>query len=126
MRWIEVKIVFDHPDKDLAVDLISDVFYDFGLQGVVVEDPRIEPEEGWPQDIIGRPDHHTVIGYFPEDSRIENRRRILEEKLAHFKEKLDLIYRIESDQDNVNGFLTGSNSDEFLCRMRRSVRNQCP
>ncbi len=94
MKWIEVKIVFDHPDKDLAVDLISDVFYDFGLQGVVVEDPRIEPEEGWPEDIIGRPDHHTVIGYFPEDSRIENRRRILEEKLVQFKEKLGLIYRI--------------------------------
>jgi ribosomal protein L11 methyltransferase len=94
MKWIEAKIVFDHPDKDLAIDLISDVFYDFGLQGVVVEDPRIEPEEGWPEGSIGRPDHHTVIGYFPEDSRIENRRRILEEKLAHFKEKIGLIYRI--------------------------------
>ena len=47
MKWIEVKIVLDYPDKDLAIDLISDVFYDFGVQGVVVEDPRIEPEEGW-------------------------------------------------------------------------------
>ena len=39
MKWIEAKIVFDHADNDLAVDLISDIFYDFGLQGVVVEDP---------------------------------------------------------------------------------------
>ena len=94
MKWIETKIVFDHPDKDLAVDLISDVFYDFGLQGVVVEDPRIEPEEGWSEDIIGRPDHYTVTGYFPDDNRIEKRCKILEEKLQQFKEKLDLIYKV--------------------------------
>jgi ribosomal protein L11 methyltransferase len=94
MKWIEVKIAFDHPDKDLAVDLISDVFYDFGLQGVVVEDPRIEPEEGWPEDVIGRPDHYTVTGYFPADNRIEKRCRILEKKLVNFKMKLGLIYRI--------------------------------
>ena len=81
MKWIETKIVFDHPDKDLAVDLISDVFYDFGLQGVVVEDPRIEPEEGWAEDVIGRPDHYTVTGYFPDDNRIEKRCKILKEKL---------------------------------------------
>ena len=94
MKWIETKIVFDHPDKDLAVDLISDLFYDFGLQGVVVEDPRIEPEEGWPEDVIGRPDHYTVIGYFSDDNRIEKRCKILEEKLLQFKEKLGLIYRV--------------------------------
>ncbi len=94
MKWIEVKIVFDYPDKDLAVDLISDVFYDFGLQGVVVEDPRIEPEEGWPEDAVGRSDHHTVTGYFPDDKRLEKRCKILEEKLLQFKVKLSLVYRI--------------------------------
>ena len=94
MKWIEVKIVFDYPDKDLAVDLISDVFYDFGLQGVVVEDPRIEPEEGWPEDAVGRPDHHTVTGYLPDDNRIEQRCKILEEKLLQFKVKPGLVYRM--------------------------------
>jgi len=46
MKWIEAKVVFDHPDKDLACDLISDVFYNLDLKGVVVEDPDLEPEEG--------------------------------------------------------------------------------
>jgi ribosomal protein L11 methyltransferase len=94
MQWIEAKIIFDYPDKDLAVDLISDVFYDFGLQGVIVEDPRIEPAEGWPEDVIGRPNQYTVTGYFPADKQIEKRCCALEKKLAHFKEKLDLVYRI--------------------------------
>ena len=94
MKWIEAKIAFDHPDKDLAVDLISEVFYDFGLQGVVVDDPRIEPEEGWAEDVIGRPAHHAVNGYFPNDKRFEKRCKILEKKLLQFKEQLGLIYRI--------------------------------
>ena len=94
MKWIETKIVFDHPEKDLAVDLISDVFYDFGLQGVVVDDPRIEPEEGCPEDVICRPAHHAVSGYFPNDKRFEKRCKILEKKLLQVKEQLGLIYRI--------------------------------
>ena len=40
MKWIEAKIVFDHTDNVLATDLISNVFYDLGLQGVVVN--RVE------------------------------------------------------------------------------------
>jgi ribosomal protein L11 methyltransferase len=94
MKWIETRIIFEHQDKDLAVDLISDIFYDFGLQGVVVEDPRIEPQEGWPADTSGRPDYYTVIGYFPADDRIEKRCGILERKLGSIKEKLGLIYTI--------------------------------
>ncbi len=94
MKWIETKIAFDHPDTDLAVDLISDLFYDFGLQGVVVDDPRIEPAEGWSEDVIGRPAYHAVSGYFPNDERFEKRCKILEKKLMQFKERLGLIYRI--------------------------------
>jgi ribosomal protein L11 methyltransferase len=94
MKWIEAKIIFDHQDKDLASDLISDIFYDFGLQGVVVEDPRIEPQDGWPEDAIGRPDYYTIIGYLPDDDRIEKRCGILERKLGSIREKLGLIYRI--------------------------------
>ena len=99
MKWIETKIIFDHPerylvDKDLAVDLISEVFYDFGLQGVVVEDPRIEPEEGCLKNDIVRPAHHTVTGYLPDDYRLEKRCKILEEKLLQLKDQLGLIYKM--------------------------------
>ena len=71
MKWIEAKVVFDQAgkdpaDKDLAVDLISDIFYDFGLQGVVVEDPDIDPEEeDWAEDAIGRAVCNAVTAYLP-------------------------------------------------------------
>jgi len=45
MKWIEVKVIFDCTTKELATDLISNIFYDLGLKGVVVEDPDIKPVE---------------------------------------------------------------------------------
>jgi ribosomal protein L11 methyltransferase len=94
MKWIEAKVIFDHPDMDLAADLIADVFYNFGLQGVVVEDPDLEPEEDWAEDAIGRPARHAVIGYFHEDSQAEERCKTLEQKLSQLKENQGFFYRI--------------------------------
>ncbi|MCP4623985.1 MAG: 50S ribosomal protein L11 methyltransferase [bacterium] len=94
MKWIEAKVIFDHPDMDLAADLIADVFYDIGLQGVVVEDPDLEPEEDWAEDTIGRPTTHAVIGYFHEDSQAEERCKTLEQKLSQLKENQGFFYRI--------------------------------
>ena len=93
MKWIEAKIVFDHTDRDLAADLIADVFYDFGLQGVVVNDPNLEPVEDWAEDAIGRPEHHAITGYIHQDGQAEIRCQILETKLAQFKISHNLIYR---------------------------------
>jgi len=99
MKWIEAKVVFDQSGKDpaateLAVDLISDIFYEFGLQGVVVEDPDIDPEEDWAEDAIGRAGCHAVTAYLPEDSQTEQRCRILEEKLSLLSRRPGLISRI--------------------------------
>jgi len=99
MKWIKAKVVFDQPgnlpaDNDLAVDLISDIFYDFGLQGVVVEDPAIEPVEDWAEDAIGRAEQNAVVAYLPEDSRLETRCRTLEKKLSFLKERTGLISRV--------------------------------
>jgi ribosomal protein L11 methyltransferase len=99
MKWIEAKVVFDQAgkdpvDKDLAVDLISDIFYEFGLQGVVVEDPDIDSEEDWAEDAIGRAVCNAVTAYLPEDSQTEKRCLILGEKLSQLGERAGLISRI--------------------------------
>ena len=94
MKYIEAKVVFDHPDKELASDLVSDVFYDFGLQGVVVEDPDRDPVVDWAEDAIARPSHHAVIGYLPLNRSTEARCQTLEEKLARLKREIQLIYGV--------------------------------
>jgi ribosomal protein L11 methyltransferase len=103
MKWIEAKISFDHTDINLIADLISNVFYDLGLQGVVVDDPGLEPEEDWAEDAAGRPNRHAVTGYFSKDSKVDKRCKTLEARLNRLKYKLGLFYRISykelDDQD---------------------------
>lgn len=94
MKWIEAKVIFDHQDDALAADLISDLFYDFGLQGVVVDDPDLAPEEDWAEDAIGRPTQYAITGYFHKDGQAGERCETLEEKLTRLKEKLGFFYRI--------------------------------
>ncbi len=85
MNWIEAKIVFDSSDPLFIMDLISNIFYDFGLQGVVIEAPE-EAEE--------KPKHYAVIGYIPEDKAIDTRCRILESELSRLKQELGVHYKI--------------------------------
>lgn len=99
MQWIEVKVTFDQTgevpaDKDLAVDLISDIFYEFDLQGVVVEDPALDPGGDWAEDAVGRPDCHAVTAYLPEDSQAETRCRTLESKLAKLQKQSGIVSRV--------------------------------
>lgn len=103
MKWIEAKVIFDHQDGALAADLISNLFYDFGLQGVVVDDPDLEPEEDWAEDAVGRPSIFAITGYFHKDGQAEERCKKLAEKLIRLKERLGFFYRIHykelDDQD---------------------------
>jgi ribosomal protein L11 methyltransferase len=94
MRWIEAKVVFDAEDKHLAGELISNLFFEFDLQGVAEEDPTVEPTEGWAEDSIGRPHRHAVVGYFPKDRRVKKRCRVLEKRLALLKENSAILCRV--------------------------------
>ena len=80
MKWIEVKIFFDSEDKRLAVDLISNIFYERGLLGVVIEEPGDETSKDWGKEAI-KHEHHAVIGYFQKNESFKNPFKIIEEKL---------------------------------------------
>jgi ribosomal protein L11 methyltransferase len=94
MKWIEAKVVFDAEDIHLAVELISNLFFEFDLQGVAEEDPTVEPSDGWAEDSIGCPDRHAVVGYFPKDRKIKKRCKVLEKRLALLKENSAVLYRV--------------------------------
>ncbi len=94
MKWIEAKVVFDAEDNHLAGEVISNLFFEFDLQGVAEEDPTIEPKEGWAEDSIGRPKRHAVVGYFPKDSKVKKRCQVLENRLALLKANSPVLYRV--------------------------------
>jgi ribosomal protein L11 methyltransferase len=98
MKYIEARVTFDHPDAGLAADLVAGVFFDFDLQGVVVEDPGMEPVEEWAEDAVARPSAHAVIGYLPGDERLDRRRAQLVDEIARMGNHLGLVYRISYRQ----------------------------
>jgi len=98
MNYIEARVTFDHPDPQLAGDLIAGVFFNFDLQGVVVEDPGLEPEEEWAEDAVAKPAAHAVVGYLPEDQRLDSRRSELEAEVARLGNHIGLIYRLSYRQ----------------------------
>jgi ribosomal protein L11 methyltransferase len=103
MNYIEARVTFDHPDPQLAADLIAGAFFDFELQGVVVEDPQLEPEEEWAEDAVARPAAHAVIGYLPEDERLDTRRSKLEAEIGRLGNHIGMVYRLsyrEVDEQN--------------------------
>jgi ribosomal protein L11 methyltransferase len=94
MRWNEIKITFQGSDPALAVELISDLFYDLGVKGVVVDDPLLSPQEGWASDALPLPQQPAVTGYLPQDDELEPRRRQLEQALIALAERERLDYSI--------------------------------
>ena len=102
MKWIETKVIFDSKDKQLAVDLISNLFYDLDLKGVVIETPELESLEDWGSDAI-MPEEYAVIGYLPCDDKLEKSRKFVEENLSRLEKtngiECKIIYSDMNEED---------------------------
>jgi ribosomal protein L11 methyltransferase len=94
MQWIEARVVFESSDSETAISLISDIFYDFSLQGVVVETPDVDPGVDWAENDFTRPSDHAVIGYFPKNDQLTDRCRILEARLRNLNQTINLTYKV--------------------------------
>jgi ribosomal protein L11 methyltransferase len=93
IKWIQVTVIFDSEDKQLAIDLIADIFYEQGITGLVVEEPDMEHPEDWGKDAI-TPDHYSVIGYLLHDEQSEKQLKIIEKNLARLEKKNGIICKI--------------------------------
>jgi ribosomal protein L11 methyltransferase len=96
MEWIEAKVDFDAEATVAAEELIADVFYRFGVKGVVVEDPLLEPPPG--ADVVAqdslRPTVNAVSGYFPAAAFDQARRQEFERALKALQHQLTMRQRI--------------------------------
>lgn len=99
-EWVEIKVFFNSDNPHLVADLIADVFYGFRLKGVVVDDPELEPEEGWGSDAVRRPEQHAVTGYFPmTDGALENS-RLLENKIKQLGKDIGFTFGLDIGRIN--------------------------
>jgi ribosomal protein L11 methyltransferase len=95
VNWIEAKVLFTAENDDLTVELISDIFYRLGAKGVVVDDPHLQPVEGWGADALPLPTQPAVSGYLPDDARLEQQRLFFEDALAGLAGRHPFQYRID-------------------------------
>ncbi len=94
MKWIEAKVIFDSPNPQVSSDLISNIFFELGLQGVSLEDPFEEPVEGWGADALKKPEHYSVSGYFPINELDEKKRFLLENQLSTIEKDNQILIRV--------------------------------
>ena len=94
MKWIEVKVIFNCAAKELATDLISNIFYELGLKGVVVEDSDLKPIEEWENTDKVRPADMAVIGYIPENKHCRKHLRIVKERLTGLEKECGIFSKI--------------------------------
>lgn len=93
MEWIQAKVILDSKINRLAVDLVYSVFYDMGIQSVVIEEPGNDPSEEWGKDAV-KPEAYCVTGYIQKDGYTEQKCLILETKLSKLKKRNDIVFTI--------------------------------
>lgn len=72
MKWIHVKAGFSGNDPDLAEELVTDIFLNLGLKGVVCEVPLPPPDDGFIHPAQPRPEQPAISGYLPDtDASLE-------------------------------------------------------
>jgi ribosomal protein L11 methyltransferase len=85
MKWIAAKVTFDSPDRELATDLIADIFYSLDLKGVVVDDPEMDKQQDWGEDAFPPPRTPAVTGYFADTQNASARCEALEAGLRRLE-----------------------------------------
>ncbi|MBN1932780.1 MAG: 50S ribosomal protein L11 methyltransferase [Desulfobacterales bacterium] len=110
MKWIAAKIIFDFDEKQLATDLISNIFYEIGVKGVVVEDPDLVPIEGWGDSVERKPNQHSVTGYIPKNQQGIKSIQNLKKKLKQLEKKnrifSKIFYREIAEEDWAESWKT--------------------
>ncbi|MBW2193687.1 MAG: 50S ribosomal protein L11 methyltransferase, partial [Deltaproteobacteria bacterium] len=93
-KWIAAKVIFDTEDMELARDLISDLFYEMGLPGVVIEEKGRDPDADWGDDAEAPQGHDAVVGYIPLDHQAEEKCATLENRLVLLEKKAAMSCRL--------------------------------
>jgi len=93
MKWSEVKVIFDSKDKEFAADLISNIFYELGLTGVVIEDADMPLSPDGPAD-HPLPRRNAVSAYLPKTENLSNNMGFIKERLLELSRQYHIRNRI--------------------------------
>lgn len=98
MKWIALKVIFDAAEPALVEELVSAVFLEEGLSGVVIEQPDMEPVEGWGDDAEAKPVHHSVTGYIAKNEEAVSRCAAVKAAVGVLASDFDFSFRIQEGE----------------------------
>lgn len=94
MRWMEARVAYDPRGGPPLADMITGIFNDFGVEGVILEDEDTGDGEARTNTPTQARRLHCVVGYFPRDQLTRDRRRAFESALTQSREMYGLTCRV--------------------------------
>lgn len=98
MKVVEIKVIYESDDIDRATKEISDIFYDFGVTGLKIEEPmkHKNPLDFYKNEKDFLMVEHAVSAYFPLNIYAEKRKKVILERFEEvFSDREDIVYTID-------------------------------
>lgn len=106
MKVLEAKVIYDSDNIEKYKKIISDIFYNFGVNGLKIEEPILnkDPLNFYKDEKKFLLSENSVSAYFPLNIYSEKRKIVLEQTFAEkFSEDDEIIYSLnfyEYDEDD--------------------------
>ena len=98
MKVLEAKIIYESDDLEKYKKIISDIFYNFGVTGLKIEEPILnkDPLNFYKDEKQFLISENSVSAYFPLNIYSEKRKKVLEETFTEkFSEDEDIVYNLD-------------------------------
>lgn len=104
MKWIEAKVVYEAEDREYVKNKIADIFYEFGVQGVQVEEPgEKNPLDYYSDEKLFLTNEYSLTGYFPVNPYIEAKKKVFKERVELCAEENAAVIEISyTEVDDCN------------------------
>lgn len=93
MSWIEIELITDAS----LTDVIADTLFDYGYQGIAIEQLGILPDK-WDEQDLPPAQQHVIRAYLPDDERLAPVKQQLEQHLSRFAVEMP-VYRNVQEED---------------------------
>lgn len=106
MKVVEVKVIYESDEIEQATKEISDIFYNFGVTGLKIEEPmkHRNPLDFYKNEKDFLMIDNAISAYFPLNIYAEKRKKAILDKFSEiFGEREDIVYTVdfyEYDQED--------------------------
>lgn len=98
MKVVEIKVIYESDDIEGTTKEISDIFYDFGVTGLKIEEPmkHKNPLDFYKNEKEFLMVDYAVSAYFPLNIYAEKRKKVIIDRFDEiFGEREDMVYTID-------------------------------